>query len=256
MSEPVIRLTVFAGVFALLAMAEMLFPAREVRRLSRWPNALAMMVLYTGMTRLLAPFAAVGVAVFAAERGLGLFNLLALPEPAAIAISVVILDLAVWAQHVAMHHVPWLWRLHRVHHSDIGFDVTTGVRFHPLEVLLSLFWKAAVVLLLGAPAVAVLIFEILLSSSSLYTHANVSLPRRLDRPLRWLIVTPDMHRIHHSTDRAESDRNFGFNLSLWDRLSGLILADARPGFVIGQEAFREPGADRLDRLLTQPWRDR
>lgn len=260
-NEGVLRLAVFATAFALIAVLELLAPRRrqERGRWSRWPANLGLMLIYTALTRLAAPLATVGAAIWAADRGVGLFNMLAAPAWLEVAVAVVLLDAAIWAQHVAFHHIPWFWRLHRVHHTDVGFDVTTGVRFHPGEVLLSLAIKAAVVVALGAPPLAALIFELLLSVGSLFTHANLRLPAGLDRFLRGLIVTPDMHRVHHSTVRAETDSNFGFNLSVWDRLFRTYRRDAaagQEGMVFGLADFREPGDDRLDRLLVQPLRRR
>jgi sterol desaturase/sphingolipid hydroxylase (fatty acid hydroxylase superfamily) len=171
--------------------------------------------------------------------------------------SIIALDLAVYAQHVAMHAAPPLWRLHRMHHADLDFDVTTGVRFHPLEILISMAWKMAVVAALGAPAFAVFLFEIALNATSLFNHANLTLPAPLDRVLRLLIVTPDMHRVHHSVVRRETDSNFGFNLSLWDRLFGTYRAQPAAGheaMTIGLPSFRDARELRLDRLLTQPFR--
>jgi sterol desaturase/sphingolipid hydroxylase (fatty acid hydroxylase superfamily) len=172
-------------------------------------------------------------------------------------LAVVLLDLAIYAQHVVFHHVPALWRLHRMHHADTEFDATTGLRFHPLEILLSLGIKIAVVVALGAPAVAVLAFEILLNASSVFSHGNIALPRAVDAPLRGVLVTPDMHRVHHSVVRAETDSNYGFCLSWWDRLFGTYREApeaGRDGVTIGLPAFRDPGEQRLDRLLTQPFR--
>ena len=257
--EGVLRLSAFAAVFAVIAALEFVTPRRRLERgrWSRWPANLGLMLIYTALTRLAAPLATVGVAIWAADRGLGLVNVLAAPAWLEVAVAVVLLDGAVWGQHVAFHHIPWLWRLHRVHHSDVGFDVTTGVRFHPGEVLLSLAIKAAAVVALGAPPLAALVFELLLSVGSLFTHANLRLPAGLDRVLRRLIVTPDMHRVHHSTVRAETDSNFGFNLSIWDRMFGAYRRDAaagQEGVVFGLPDFRQPDDDRLDRLLFQPLR--
>jgi sterol desaturase/sphingolipid hydroxylase (fatty acid hydroxylase superfamily) len=255
--ESIVRVALFTAAFGALAVLELMVPRRRLERgrWSRWPANLALMLIYTALTRLAAPLATVGVAIWAAERGLGLFNILAAPAWLEVGVAVVLLDAAIWGQHVAFHHIPWFWRLHRVHHSDVGFDVTTGVRFHPGEVLLSLAIKAAVVVALGAPPLAALVFELLLSVGSLFTHANLRLPEGLDRFLRRLIVTPDMHRVHHSTIRDETDSNYGFSLSVWDRLFRTYRQDAaagQEGVVFGLTDFRQPGDNRLDRLLIQP----
>lgn len=260
-NEGVLRLAAFATAFALIVVLELVAPRRRLERgrWSRWPANLGLMLIYTALARLAAPLATVGAAIWAADQGVGLFNVLAAPVWLEAGLAVVLLDAAIWGQHVAFHHVPWLWRLHRVHHSDVGFDVTTGVRFHPGEVLLSLAIKAAVVAALGAPPLAALVFELLLSVGSLFTHANLRLPAGLDRFLRYLIVTPDMHRVHHSTVRAETDSNFGFNLSVWDRLFRTYRSDAaagQEGVIFGLPDFRDLGEGRLDRLLVQPLRRR
>jgi sterol desaturase/sphingolipid hydroxylase (fatty acid hydroxylase superfamily) len=207
--------------------------------------------------RLLLPTAAAGVALVAAERGFGLFHLIGLPFWVAAPIGFLALDLVIYGQHVMFHHVPWLWRLHRMHHADLDIDVTTGVRFHPVEILLSLVIKIATVALLGIPAAAVVCFEVVLNATSMFNHANASLPRWLDRVARLTLVTPDMHRVHHSILRQETDSNFGFNLPWWDRLFGTYRAEPRAGhdgMTIGLPVFRDPRELRLDRLLTQPFR--
>jgi sterol desaturase/sphingolipid hydroxylase (fatty acid hydroxylase superfamily) len=205
----------------------------------------------------LVPVTAVGVALIAAEKGWGLFPLLGLPAWAAILLGVIVLDLVIYAQHVVFHHVPVLWRLHRMHHADLDIDVTTGVRFHPLEILISLGIKIATVAVLGVPAPAVLIFEVLLNATSMFNHSNVALPRWLEPAARWVVVTPQMHQVHHSIVRAETDSNFGFNLPWWDRLFGTYRAEAAAGeekMVIGLPIFRDVAETRIVRLLTQPFR--
>lgn len=208
--------------------------------------------------RLAAPAAAVGVALIAQERGWGFLNLAPVPAAPAFVGALLLLDVAIYFQHVMFHAVPTLWRLHRVHHADLDFDVTTGTRFHPFEILISLVIKCAAVAAIGAPPAAVLAFEILLNATALFNHANASLPRALDRALRWLLVTPDMHRIHHSVKYDESSSNFGFNLPWWDRLFGTYRAAPRAAqatMPIGVDAFRTAEDMRLDRLLIQPFRD-
>ncbi len=256
--EPWIRVAAFVAAFAPLAAWESWAPRRRpvIDRAWRWPNNLALVVVGTLLLRAVFPLAAVGVAALAAQAGWGLLNAWPVSTAAAFVVSLVALDLAVWAQHRLFHRVPLLWRLHRMHHADLDFDVTTGLRFHPLELVLSMVIKVAVVLLLGAPPLAVLVFEVLLNASSLFNHANVALSPRTDAWLRWLVVTPDMHRVHHSWEPRETHANFGFNLPWWDRLFGTYLAQPRLGHLamtVGLHEFREPGELRLDRMLLQPF---
>jgi sterol desaturase/sphingolipid hydroxylase (fatty acid hydroxylase superfamily) len=258
-AEPLIRLGAFLGVFALMVLWEVLAPRRRqtIGRGTRWPNNLAIVVVDTIVVRVLFPTAAVGMALLADTRGWGLFNLLPMPAWAAVLASVVLLDLAIYGQHIAFHAVPVLWRLRRMHHADLEFDVTTDIRFHPIEIALSMVIKFAVVVALGAPALAVLIFEVLLNATSMFNHGNVRLPGWADRILRWLVVTPEMHRVHHSILRRETDSNFGFNLPWWDRLFRTYQAQpeaGHEGMTVGIEQFRDPGELRLDRMLLQPLR--
>ena len=257
--EAAIRLTAFAGVLALLAGLEALFPRRrrELGRWRRWPGNLGVVVVDTLVLRLLFPTAAVGVALAAEPSGLGLIPWLGLPGPLGVALAVLLLDLAIYLQHVLFHAVPALWRLHRMHHADLELDVTTGLRFHPVEILLSMLIKLAVVLALGAPAAAVMLFEVLLNATAMFSHSNLLLPARLDGGLRRLLVTPDMHRVHHSVLPRETNSNFGFCLAVWDRLFGTYRAQpaaGHDGMTLGIEQFRDPGELRLDRMLTQPLR--
>ena len=259
-NEPLIRLGVFAGVLGVMAMWELASPRRPqaIGRLARWPGNLGVVVLDSLLVRLLFPTAAVGVALLAEQRDWGLFAALAAPAWLAVIASVILLDLAIYLQHVMFHAVPALWRLHRMHHADLEFDTTTGVRFHPVEIVLSMLLKLAAVAALGAPPVAVLVFEVLLNASSLFNHGNVRIPAGLDRVLRWLVVTPDMHRVHHSVVPRETNSHFGFNLPWWDRLFGTYRARPAAGhdaMTIGIEQFRDPRELRLDRMLLQPWRD-
>jgi sterol desaturase/sphingolipid hydroxylase (fatty acid hydroxylase superfamily) len=256
--EPYIRLGAFGGVFVLMAIVEFIRPRRHqaIARAWRWPNNLGVVVVDTLLVRILFPTTAVGLALVAEARGLGLFNVIALPAAIAVAISVVILDLAIYLQHVLFHAVPALWRVHRMHHADLEFDVSTGLRFHPIEILLSMVIKLAVVAALGAPALAVLVFELLLSATSMFNHGNVRIPSAVDRVLRWLVVTPDMHRVHHSILSRETNSNFGFNLPWWDRLFGTYRAQPAAGhdaMTIGIEQFRDPRELGLDRMLLQPF---
>jgi sterol desaturase/sphingolipid hydroxylase (fatty acid hydroxylase superfamily) len=258
-AEPVIRLGCFFGVLLLVAFWEVLAPrrAQAIGRGLRWPNNLGLVVLNTVVVRLLFPFAGVGMAFLAQSRGWGLFNLLALPAWLTILAAVLLLDLIIYAQHVAFHAVPVLWRLHRMHHADLEFDVTTGVRFHPGEIVLSMLIKFAAVALLGASPLAVLAFEVLLNATSMFNHGNVRIPAGFDRWLRLVLVTPDMHRVHHSIIRPETDSNFGFNVPWWDRLFGTYRAQpvlGHAGMTLGIDRFRNPRELWLDRLLLQPLR--
>ncbi|HEY7662914.1 MAG TPA: sterol desaturase family protein, partial [Xanthobacteraceae bacterium] len=226
-----IRLGAFAGVFAVMAIWELVGPRRMQRigRAWRWPNNFGVVLVDTVLVRILFPTTAAGLALVAEDRGIGLLNTVALPATVAVAVAVVLLDLAIYLQHVLFHAVPALWRLHRMHHADLEFDVSTGVRFHPIEILLSMVIKLAVVAALGTPALAVLIFEVLLNATSMFNHGNVRLPEKLDRVLRWIVVTPEMHRVHHSIAVREANSNFGFNLPWWDRLFGTYRAEPEAG---------------------------
>jgi len=254
-----IRLGFFAGILGLMALLEAWRPrrARAVSRWRRWPSNLGIVALNTILLRLVFPAVPVGLALLAEERGWGLLHAVALPSWLAIVVAVLLLDLAIYLQHVMVHAVPALWRLHRMHHSDLDFDVTTGARFHPAEILLSMAIKLALVAALGPPAVAVLIFEVLLNGTSMFNHANLRLPGALDRALRWIVVTPDMHRVHHSISPVETNSNFGFSLPWWDRLFGTYRDQPDAGhadMTIGIKLFRDPREQRLDRMLTQPVR--
>jgi sterol desaturase/sphingolipid hydroxylase (fatty acid hydroxylase superfamily) len=258
--EPWVRLLAFVGVLAALVAWEFLAPRRrqQLPRLTRWPSNLGIVVLDTLLVRLLFPTTAIGLALICEAQGWGLLQNAGLPAWAAIPLAVVALDLAIYLQHVLFHAVPALWRLHRMHHADQEIDVTTGIRFHPVEIMLSMVIKLGVVAALGTPAVAVLIFEILLNATSMFNHSNVRMQLRLDRVLRWIVVTPDMHRVHHSIVVRETNSNFGFNLPWWDRLFGTYRdqpAAGHDGMTIGIEQFREASEQRLDRMLTQPFRD-
>ena len=257
--EIAVRVASYAVAFVAMALWEWLAPRRRLAagRRPRWPGNLGILLIDIVAVRLLVPVTAVGVALLAAERGWGLFPMLGLPAWAAVAAGVIALDLVIYAQHFVFHHVPVLWRLHRMHHADLDIDVTTGVRFHPLEILLSLGIKIAAVLTLGVPALGVLIFEVLLNATSMFNHSNVALPPRLDAIARWIVVTPQMHQVHHSILRVETDSNFGFNLPWWDRLFGTYRAKpeaGEDGIVIGLPVFRDVAETRIVRLLTQPFR--
>lgn len=256
--EPVVRLSAFLGIFATMAVWEVLAPRRKrsFSRLSRWPSNIGIVVFNTAVLRVLFPTAAIGMALAAEANGWGLFNAFAVPAELAVVLAVVIMDLAIYLQHVLVHAVPVLWRLHRMHHADMDYDVTTGARFHPLEIVISMGLKLMVVGALGAPALAVLVFEVILNATAMFNHGNVRLPKRLDAVLRLLVVTPDMHRVHHSVNPEETNSNFGFSLPWWDRLFGTYTAqpqDGHEGMTIGIEQFREARDQRLDRMLVQPF---
>lgn len=258
--EKPIRLGFFFGVLLLMALWESLAP-RRVPRISkpfRWLNNLGLVSVDTILLRLLFPAAAVGMAAFAAADGWGLFNHYPLPLWVGVVLGVVALDLIIYLQHVMLHAIPVLWRFHRVHHADLDIDTTTGLRFHPVEIILSMLLKFAAIAALGPPVLAVLIFEVVLNAMSMFNHGNVRLPLWLDRWMRRVIVTPDMHRVHHSIEDDETNSNFGFNLSLWDRLFGTYRDQPRAGhegMTIGIRRYREPNdVTRLDGLLLLPLR--
>lgn len=258
--EAAIRLGAFLGIFALMALWEWRAPRRplSVSRALRWSGNLGLVALNTLLLRLLFPAAAVGLAATAADQGWGLLNQLAPPSWVAVPLAVLALDLVIWVQHVLFHAVPALWRLHRVHHADLDYDLTTGGRFHPIEILLSMLIKFAAILVLGPPVVAVILFEVILNGMALFNHGNVGLPEGLDRQLRWLLVTPDMHRVHHSVEDDETNSNFGFNLSWWDRLLGTYREAPRAGqlgMTIGIRGYRNPReVDALPGMLLLPFR--
>jgi sterol desaturase/sphingolipid hydroxylase (fatty acid hydroxylase superfamily) len=256
-NEPIIRLSVFLGILVVMAAWEVAAPRRrrEIPRVLRWTNNLGVVVADTILVRLTFPIAAVGLALVAEERGWGIFNVIEVPGWVAFIVSVVVLDLVIYLQHVLFHAVPALWRLHRMHHADLDFDVTTGLRFHPIEIVLSMGIKLAVVAVLGPPAAAVLVFEVILNGTAMFNHSNIRIPLGLDRILRWVVVTPDMHRVHHSVVPQETNSNFGFNLPWWDRLFGTYRAqpaEGHDGMTIGIELFRTRRDLWLDRMLIQP----
>lgn len=256
--EPLIRLTVFVGIFVSLAFWEVRKPRRQLQlnKVYRWLNNLSIVAIYSFLLRLIFPAAAVGFAVFAENHGLGLFYWLDLSGWVVLVLGVILLDFAIWVQHVMFHRIPVLWRLHRMHHADQDVDLTTGLRFHPIEILLSMLIKAGIILLLGVPAIAVLIFEILLNTTSMFNHSNVKMPLGLDRWLRLIVVTPDMHRVHHSWYLKETNSNYGFNFPWWDRLLTTYRAQPKDGhetMTIGLNLFRDHKDQRIDRMLVQPF---
>jgi sterol desaturase/sphingolipid hydroxylase (fatty acid hydroxylase superfamily) len=250
--ESKIRLAFFFGIFALVAVLEWLAPRRTLTtsRGSRWFTNLGIIALNPLSARLVFPVLPVGMALLAAERHWGLLNIMALPYWLKVVIAVIILDLSIFLQHVLHHAIPILWRLHMVHHADLDFDVTTGMRFHPIEIVLSMGVKLMTVAALGPPVLAVFIFEVALNGTSMFNHSNIHVPERMDRILRLLVVTPDMHRVHHSVIIRETNSNYGFNLPWWDRLFGTYKDQperGHDGMMIGLSQFRDP------QKLTLPW---
>ena len=258
--ESTIRLGFFLGTFGLVALWELAAPRRAltVSKALRWASNLGLVALNTVLLRLLFPLAAVGVAAFCSANGWGLLNHFRMPSWAAVPLAVIAMDFVIWLQHVMVHAVPALWRLHRVHHADLDYDVTTGSRFHPLEIGLSMLIKVATITVLGPPVVAVVIFEVLLNATSMFNHGNIRLPAALDRVLRWILVTPDMHRVHHSIEDDETNSNFGFNLPWWDRLLGTYRDQPRAGheaMTIGIRGHADPReVARLDGMLLLPFK--
>ncbi|MBP2313875.1 sterol desaturase family protein [Azospirillum soli] len=261
MSEAALRLTIFAGIFVAVGLLEFAFPKRPLRvsRWRRWGINLGLVVLDVVILRVTIGALAFATAMYAQARGWGLFNLVDLPFWAEAVAAFLILDFAVYLQHVASHAVPVLWRLHRVHHADLDIDLTSGLRFHPIEILLSMLFKAAVVVAIGADPWVVLLFEAVLNGSAVFTHGNVRLPEWLDAALRWMVCTPDMHRVHHSIDRTETDTNYGFFLSVWDRLCGTYHRAppkrGHQGAVLGLADHQEQGKLGLLSLLAMPFSD-
>ena len=257
-TEITIRLIAFGGVLVAMALWELVAPRRQlsVRKGRRWASHLSLVVLNTIVTRLVIPITAVAAAVIAESRGWGLLHRVEWPQWVEVSLAVLAFDLAIYLQHVLFHAVPLLWRLHLVHHADLDLDVTTGLRFHTLEILLSALIKLAVVIVLGPQPLAVVVFEVLLNATSMFNHSNVKLPERVDHLLRWIVVTPDMHRVHHSIVRAETNSNFGFNLPWWDRLLGTYKAQpAAPHetMTLGLAHLRdERQVERLPDMLVLP----
>jgi sterol desaturase/sphingolipid hydroxylase (fatty acid hydroxylase superfamily) len=251
-NEIAIRVSFFFGIFALVAIWELLAPRRTstTSKTVRWLSNLGITFLNPAVVRLVFPILAMGLALLAQERGWGLLNNVGLPYWLEVVVGVIVLDLVIYLQHLMFHAVPVLWRLHMMHHADLDFDVTTGLRFHPIEMVLSMVIKLSVVVLIGPPALAVLTFEVLLNATSMFNHGNIRLPLSIDRRLRLLVVTPDMHRVHHSVTIRETNSNFGFNLPWWDRLLGTYRdqpAAGHQGMTIGLAQFRDA------KRLTLPW---
>ena len=258
--EPAIRLGFFVGVFVIVALWELAAPRRAltVSKALRWGSNLGLVALNTLVLRLMFPLAAVGVTAFSVANGWGLLNHFQVPFWLAVPVAVIAMDFVIWLQHVMVHAVPALWRLHQVHHADLDYDLTTGARFHPIEIALSMLIKFATITVLGPPVLAVVIFEVLLNATAMFNHGNIRLPAALDRVLRWFVVTPDMHRVHHSVEDDETNSNFGFNLPWWDRLFGTYRAQPRAGhdaIVIGIHGHTDPReVARLDGMLLMPFK--
>jgi sterol desaturase/sphingolipid hydroxylase (fatty acid hydroxylase superfamily) len=253
-----VRVSAFVAVFAVMASWEVMAPrrVRSLPRRARWPLNLGLVALNTSLLRIVFPLGAVGGAIWAGKAGWGLLPVIGAPDWIAIPASVLLLDLATYLQHVAFHRIPVLWRVHRVHHADLDLDVTSGSRFHLVEMVLSMLIKLSVVVALGAPAGAVLVFEVLLNATAMFNHANVGLPGPLDQLLRWMVVTPDMHRVHHSVASDETNSNFGFTATWWDRLFRTYRAaprDGHLGMTLGLPDLRDPAEQRLHRMLRLPF---
>ena len=263
LSEGVFRLSLFISIFAVMAVLEALLPRRRRRhaRLKRWATnfgVLASSYVLVALVGLIVPVTATLSAVFVQSQGLGLFNLTAWPGWIEGTIAFIVLDFVIWAQHLVMHKVPILWRFHRVHHTDEDLDASSAIRFHPVEIVFSIFVKSAAVLLIGAPAIIVLVFEALVNGSALFNHANVRLPDWLDRTIRLLFVTPDMHRVHHSIHNQETDSNYGFALSIWDRLFRTYVPEPRDGhdgMVVGLREWQDEAPTQLAWSLLLPFRN-
>lgn len=256
-NESALRLTAFLGLFCIFALSEIVKP-RRVRSLpkqQRWMTNLSIVVLDSLLVRLLFPLGAVGMALWAQATGIGLFSIIDVPFWLAVIVSFVVLDFAVWLSHLLSHKVPVFWRFHRMHHADRDIDVTTGIRFHPIEIIASMIWKVAWVIALGAPAAAVIIFETVLNGTAMFNHSNTKLPVTLDRVIRMILVTPDMHRVHHSTIERETDSNYGFNLPIWDRLFGTYIDQptlGHEGMQIGLSEWQDEKPAQLAWSLRVP----
>ncbi len=232
-NEKTIRLSFFIGMLVIIGLWEILRPRRalKVSKLLRWSNNLGLVFFNNFLLRIIFPAAAVGMAAFAQQHGWGIFNYYTVHPLLAVIVTIIAMDFIIYLQHVIVHAIPVLWRLHRVHHADLDYDVTTGARFHPIEIILSMLIKFATIVVLGAPVVAVILFEVTLNAMAMFNHGNVSLPAGLDKLLRFFVVTPDMHRVHHSVEDDEANSNFGFNLSCWDRLFGTYRDQPRGGHI-------------------------
>lgn len=256
--EQTIRLSVFAAVLLLVALGEVLSPRRVLRdnKLRRWMTNLSLVVINTAIVRAIFPVLPVAVAQFSHANGWGILNMLPAPFWFKTLFSFILLDFVIYLQHLLFHYTPVLWRLHRVHHTDLDLDVTSGNRFHPFEIMISMLIKAGAIIMLGAPYQAVVAFEVVLNACAMFNHGNIKLPAELDHLVRLIMVTPDMHRVHHSTIVRETNSNFGFNLTWWDHLCGTYRPQPEAGhteMAIGLREFRNPEKLTLLRLLIQPF---
>jgi sterol desaturase/sphingolipid hydroxylase (fatty acid hydroxylase superfamily) len=254
-----IRPAIFVGLLVGFGIIEILLPRRKLKPIKtrRWITNLLIIVIDSVVVKLLFKSAAIGVAYWAVNNNYGLFNIVAAPYWIAFVLSFLVLDFSIWFTHVISHKIPILWRVHRMHHSDVDIDASTGIRFHPIEIVLSMCWKFFVVLLLGAPVLSVLIFEVVLNGGSLFNHANIKLPLALDKYLRLAIVTPDMHRVHHSIIAREHNSNYGFNLSIWDRIFSTYVDQPELGheeMTIGLQQWQDEKPARIDWTLLVPFR--
>jgi len=259
--ELILRLSAFFGIFAIMALWELKSPRRPLRSAKRfrWFNNLGITFFNTLLLRLLFPTAAIGVALYASQQQWGIFHQVNLPLWIEVILAVIVLDLCIYLQHRLFHRVPMLWRLHMMHHSDVDLDVTSGARFHPIEIVLSMLIKMALICLFGPAIIAVLIFEIILNAVAMFNHSNVYIPVQVDRVLRRFIVTPDMHRVHHSIINQETNSNYGFNLPWWDRLFDTYRAQPAQGhdqMIIGLQQFQQPQAQSLKWMLRLPFKGR
>ncbi len=259
-NESTLRIGAFLSVFFMMTVWEVLAPRRPMilSKPFRWLNNLGLVLLNSFLIRLVLPMGAVGIAIAAQKSEVGLFQWISLPNWIEGFASLMILDFAIYLQHVMFHAVPVLWRLHRVHHADLDFDVTTGTRFHTLEIALSMGIKWAVIVLVGASPLSVLLFEVVLNATAMFNHGNVQVPLRMDRFLRWVVVTPDMHRVHHSVLKDEANSNFGFNFPWWDRLMGTYHPQPLGGhdkMTIGLAEFRGPSVNQFHWMLLMPFKN-
>ena len=259
-NEASIRLGCFLSILVIMAIWEVLAPRRQltVSKLMRWTNNIGLVVFNTVVLRLIFPAAAVGVAAYADSHSWGVLHVWQPPFWLAVMITIIAMDFIIYLQHVLVHAVPLLWRLHRVHHADLDYDLTTGARFHPIEIIVSMLIKFATIVVLGPPVVAVILFEVILNGMAMFNHGNVRLPLAVDKIIRRLLVTPDMHRVHHSVEDDEANSNFGFNLSIWDRLFGTYAEQPRKGhdgMTIGIRQFRDTkNCSWLSGILTLPFK--
>ena len=252
------RLSAFVIMFMIMAFWELKAPYRQLRfaRIKRWPHQIGLIILNTLSIRLFFPVAAVGTAHYMQQHNWGIMNWLDFNPVIATIGGFLFLDFAIYWQHVVAHRLDWFWKLHRTHHADTDYDLTTGLRFHPLEIILSMLIKMLVVMLLGIPATAVILFEIVLSGSAMFNHSNIKLPGKIEPILRKIIVTPSMHRIHHSTQQFEHDSNYGFFLSIWDRFFNSYTDKAMQDdqtMPIGLKIFRDKKQQQLDKILKMPF---